>query len=179
MSEAYSRPGERRAGRHAGAGLPKGLVGFTAGAVGFLLFGAFMAVEAVLFMSGSVKTEATVTGIGERKTCVSHAGRSSSTKYPCFPVGYRFTARDGRPVEFTERRAEDELPAVGDRAAVRYDPANPAGDVRFETGVLSRYGLPAACFLLGGAGTALGATLLRRYLRRNPVRPTQPGSTGR
>ncbi|MGP3989656.1 DUF3592 domain-containing protein [Streptomyces sp. 3N207] len=150
-------------GRRAKPGIPKGLWGFTVAAAGFAVFGAVLLVEAALFAHRAERAESTVTGIGGKKTCVRNAGKSGSQEYTCFPVEYRFTTHQGRTVEFTERRAEDKLPAVGDRAPVRYDPADPAADVRFEATALARYAFPAAAFVAGLAGSWLGTVLLLRY----------------
>ncbi|MGP3977580.1 DUF3592 domain-containing protein [Streptomyces sp. 8N114] len=134
--------------------------------------GAVLLVEAALFASRAEWAEATVTGIGEKKTCVRNAGKSGSTEYACYPVAYRFTTREGHPVAFTERRAEDELPTVGDHAPIRYDPARPATDVRFDTNALYRYGFPVAATAAGLAGTCVGIALLRRYRRAGTTRRT-------
>ncbi|MEU2725222.1 DUF3592 domain-containing protein [Streptomyces smyrnaeus] len=161
-------------GRRARPGTPKGLWGFTAGAAACAVFGAVLLVEAALFAGRAERAEATVAGIGEKKTCVRNAGKSSSEKYTCYPVDYRFTTRAGRTVEFTERRSEDKLPDVGDRAPVRYDPARPAADIRFETSFLSRYGYPAAALAVGLAGACTGIVLLRRYRKAETRRPPAP-----
>jgi len=154
-----------RPGRRARPGTPKGLWGFTLAAAGFAVFGAVLLVEAALFAHRAERAEAVVAGIGEKKTCVRNAGKSSSQEYTCFPVEYRFTTGKGRSVAFTERRSENGLPSVGDRARIRYDPADPAGDVRFETDALYRYGFPVAALAGGVAGACLGTVLLLRYRR--------------
>jgi hypothetical protein len=159
--------------RRARAGIPKGLFPVLAGSLAALLAGGFLLWETLWFRYHSVEAPATVTTIGETRTCTRKAGKSGSEKYACRSVTYEFTTREGRAATLIRRHDEDDRPAVGDRFTIRYDPEDPA-DARFDSASPGMYGVGAAALLAGVVGTALSTVLLRRYHFAG-VRARRPG----
>jgi hypothetical protein len=159
--------------RRARAGIPKGLFPVLAGSLAALLAGCFLVGETLWFRYHSVEARATVTTIGETRTCTHNAGKSGSEEYACRSVTYEFTTREGRAAALTRRHDEDDRPAVGDRFTIRYDPEDPE-DARFASASPGMYGVGAGALLAGVVGTVLSTVLLRRYHSAG-VRARRPG----
>jgi Protein of unknown function (DUF3592) len=107
-----------------------------------LVIGAATLVDAARFVRGAERTTGTVIDLDSR---------TSDGGLVHHPI-VRFTAADGRTVEFTSSSGSSSPPDVGDRVEVLYDPDDPQ-DAQL-SGFFSLWLWPIA---LGGVGIAFAA----------------------